>query len=429
MKKPKICGIICEYNPFHSGHKYHIDEARKISGADFVIAVMSGNFVQRGEPAIFDKWARTEMALKCGADMVLELPTAYALSSAEYFASGAVDILQKTGIVTHISFGSESFWDNAGVRKLSKIAELTLLGPSVDRKSLDKGASFAAASRNSVVTMPNDILATEYLRAMRRLDAKMEVVPVKRVGEGHVGYGSAISIRRFLADGKIDEAEKCMPAEAFEILQREIEAGRGPVNAKSFNNIVLADLRRLRVEGLRDKPFVSEGLEYKIYSAACESGSYEELVSRCTSKRYTSSRIRRIVFASMLGVKRKMLSEPVPYIRVLGMRRSCGRLKDMLDCSAKVPVITSKAKFMRSLEQDGGAMLRALPEKLTCKPSSTLSGMASGEFCVNEYDVYAKTAAEFLRVDNNAADLYSLAFKNAKSRVGASELTHPLIFV
>ena len=183
MKKPKICGIICEYNPFHSGHKYHIDKARKISGADFVIAVMSGNFVQRGEPAIFDKWARTEMALKCGADMVLELPTAYALSSAEYFASGAVDILQKTGIVTHISFGSESFWDNAGVRKLSKIAELTLLGPSVDRKSLDKGASFAAASRNSVVTMPNDILATEYLRAMRRLDAKMEVVPVKRVGE------------------------------------------------------------------------------------------------------------------------------------------------------------------------------------------------------------------------------------------------------
>ena len=429
MKKPKICGIICEYNPFHSGHKYHIDEARKISGADFVIAVMSGNFVQRGEPAIFDKWARTEMALKCGADMVLELPTAYALSSAEYFASGAVDILQKTGIVTHISFGSESFWDNAGVRKLSKIAELTLLGPSVDRKSLDKGASFAAASRNSVVTMPNDILATEYLRAMRRLDAKMEVVPVKRVGEGHVGYGSAISIRRFLADGKIDEAEKCMPAEAFEILQREIEAGRGPVNAKSFNNIVLADLRRLRVEGLRDKPFVSEGLEYKIYSAACESGSYEELVSRCTSKRYTSSRIRRIVFASMLGVKRKMLSEPVPYIRVLGMRRSCGRLKDMLDCSAKVPVITSKAKFMRSLEHDGGAMLRALPEKLTCKPSSALSGMASGEFCVNEYDAYAKTAAEFLRVDNNAADLYSLAFKNAKSRVGASELTHPLIFV
>ena len=124
-----------------------------------------------------------------------------------------------------------------------------------------------------------------------------------------------------------------------------------------------------------------------------------------------------------------MLSEPVPYIRVLVMRRSCGRLKDMLDCSAKVPVITSKAKFMRSLEQDGGAMLRALPEKLTCKPSSALSGMASGEFCVNEYDAYAKTAAEFLRVDNNATDLYSLAFKNAKSRVGASELTHPLIFV
>lgn len=417
MNNTKICGIICEYNPFHNGHMYQIAEARRLSEADYVIAVMSGNFVQRGEPAAFYKWARTEMALRCGADMVLELPTVFALSSAEYFASGAVDVLRKTGIVTHISFGSENFEGSDGVLALKNIAAATKNGPVVDSELLKNGASFAAASRNSVVTLPNDVLATEYLRAIERFGAKMEVVPIKRVGDGHVGKGSAMFIRELLAEGNLAETRKYMPAAAFEILQREIDNGKGPVKSENFSNIILADLRRLGVEGLRDNPFVSEGLEYKIYAAACESGSFSEFVSQCTSRRYTSSRIRRAAFASMLGIKRKMISAPVPYLRVLGMRRSCGALVDLLNTKAEVPVVTSKAKFLRSLELQRTDFDKESTEKI------------SGEFCANNICDGAKTTIDFLKVENTAADLYSLAFSNPNSRFGASEMTHPLVFV
>lgn len=416
MNKTKICGIICEYNPFHNGHMHQIAEARRLSGADYVIAVMSGDFVQRGEPAVIDKWARTEMALRCGADIVLELPTVFALSSAEYFATGAVDVLQKTGIVTHISFGSENFEGPDGAISLKKIASETKNGPVVDTELLKKGASFAAASRNSVVTLPNDVLATEYLRAIERLGAKLEVVPIKRVGDGHVGKGSAMFIRGLLSEGNLAETRKYMPAVAFEILQREINNGKGPVKAEMFGNVILADLRRLGVEGLRENPFVSEGLEYKIYAAACESGSFDEFVSQCTSKRYTSSRIRRAAFASMLGIKRKMLSVPVPYIRVLGMRRSCGELMDLLNLKAEVPVVTSKAKFLRALE----LRERSFEEEST--------KIFEGGFCANDVSYDAKISEDFFRIENIAADLYSLAFLNPKSRVASSEMTHPLVF-
>lgn len=394
MKKYNVCGIICEYNPFHNGHKFHVSEARRNSEADYVVAVMSGNFVQRGEPAILDKWARTEMALKCGVDMVLELPAVYALSSAEYFATGAVDLLKKTGIITHISFGSESFEGESGALELQKIADETLTGPVVNKDSLREGISFAAASRNSVVAKPNDVLATEYLRAINRLNANMKVLPIRRSGAGHSGEGSAMFIRSLIANKKISEVKNYMPAEAFAILQRELCDGRCPVYSKDFDKIVIADLRRLGVEGLRNRPFVSEGLEYKIYDAACRCSTFEELVAECTSKRYTASRIRRIVFASTLGILRQNVTAPVPYIRVLGMRRNCGALMDLLQHNASVPVILSKAKFLHRQE---------------CAEKNIVS--------------------ELFKIENNTADLYSLAFSDSKSRVGATELTHPLIFV
>ncbi|MBE7058578.1 MAG: nucleotidyltransferase family protein [Ruminococcaceae bacterium] len=394
MSELNVCGIICEYNPFHIGHEYQLAEAKKQTSADYMIVVMSGNFVQRGEPAVFDKWARAEMALKCGADMVLELPSVYALSSAEYFAAGAVDILNKTGVVTHISFGSESFEGEEGAIRLQKIADETINGPCVDKESLEKGCSFASASRNSAITMPNDILATEYLRALRRLGAEMKVVPVKRIGSGHTGEKSAMFIRKLLCEGEVNRATELMPQEAAEIIQREIDMGKGPVFLNEFDKIILADLRRLGTDGLKNSPFVSEGLEYKIYKAACENGTVEGVIRECTSKRYTSSRIRRIILSSSLGIARENLCKKVPYIRLLGMRRDCGALMEKLKSCARVPVITSKAKFIKQTDSYDGDL-----------------------------------AKEFLKIENNAADLYSLAFSGANSRLGATEMTHPLVFV
>lgn len=394
MNKLKVCGIICEYNPFHYGHAFQLSEARKAAAADYVIAVMSGDFVQRGEPAVINKWARAEMALKLGADMVLELPPSCAVSSAEYFASGAVGILQNTGIVTHISFGSESFEGQKGAAELLEIARKTPSGPVVDKDSLKKGASFAAASRDSVVAQPNDVLATEYLRAMQRLAAKMEIVPVRRKGDGYNGEGSAMHIRNMIFKGQLEQVEKYMPKEAFDILKREFNEGRGPIKIEDFDKIVLADLRRLGVEGLSKSPFISEGLEYKIFDAACRGGTIASVVEECTSKRYTSSRIRRIAFASMLGILRKNVETRPPYIRVLGMRRDCGALMEALNSSADIPIVTSKAKFLKDAE-----------------------------------DTHSEAVREFLKIESTAADLYALAYPSSECRQGASELTHPLVFV
>lgn len=394
MSKLNVCGVICEYNPFHIGHKYQLAEAKKQTSADYMIVVMSGNFVQRGEPAVFDKWARAEMALKSGADMVLELPAVYATASAQYFATGAVDVLAKTGVVSTLSFGSESFSGDEGAKELQRFVNETLSGPKVDKDLLKKGSSFAFAGRNSLVTMPNDVLATEYLRALNNLGADIKVMPIKRIGSGHTGEKSAMFIRKLLFEGDVRRAAELMPQEAAYIMQREIDMGKGPVFLKEFDKIILADLRRLGTDGLKNSPFVSEGLEYKIYKAACEHGTLEEVISECTSKRYTSSRIRRIILSSSLGIARENLCKQVPYIRLLGMRRDCGELMEKLKSCARVPVITSKAKFIKQTDS-----------------------------CDDDL------AREFLKIENNAADLYSLAFFGANSRLGATEMTHPLVFV
>ena len=149
MKNLNVAAVVCEYNPFHQGHWYHLKETRRICDADYIIAIMSGNFVQRGEPAIVGKWARTEMALRCGADLVVELPVPYALSSAQFFAAGAVDLICKMSVVTYLSFGSETFGGEAGTAKLERFACRTLHGPEIDKVSLRKGHSYAAAARTS----------------------------------------------------------------------------------------------------------------------------------------------------------------------------------------------------------------------------------------------------------------------------------------
>ena len=186
-----------------------------------------------------------------------------------------------------------------------------------------------------------------------------------------------------------------MPETAANLLEKEMEMGKSPVLSEHFDQTVLAALRFLGAEGLRSCPFVAEGLEYKIYSAACSATSFETLIRTCTSLRYTASRIRRIVFAAILGITREMIKMPAPYIRILGMNRGCGPLMDALTECACVPVITSKAKFLKSAAD--------LPETAPAKL--------------------------FLRTENRAAELYALGYPARDQRIGCSELTHPLIYV
>ena len=392
-KRWKAAAVICEYNPFHMGHQYHLEETRRISGAEYVIAVMSGNFVQRGEPAIADKWLRTEMALRGGADLVVELPAAYALSSAQYFASGAVDLICKMSVVTHLSFGSETFGGEGGAAELERFALRTPHGPELDRGSLRGGRSYAAAAHRPGVAAPNDVLGAEYIRALHRHASEIRPITVTRKGSAHDQPGSAGQIRSLIgsASSAAEQAswKALMPETAANLLEKEMETGKSPVLSEHFDQTVLAALRFLGAEGLRSCPFVAEGLEYKIYSAACSATSFETLIRTCTS------RIRRIVFAAILGITREMIKMPAPYIRILGMNRGCGPLMDALTERACVPVITSKAKFLKSAAD--------LPETAPAKL--------------------------FLRTENRAAELYALGYPAQDQRIGCSELTHPLIYV
>ncbi len=290
-----VVGIIAEYNPFHAGHALHIRETRRRLGDCAVVAVMSGNFVQRGECAVFDKWTRARTALEGGADLVLELPTVWAASSAERFAQGAVDLLEAAGVVTHLSFGSEC----GDVDRLQRVAAC-LDGPRYPdalRRFLDAGLPFAACRQAAVgellrpeladlLSGPNNNLGIEYIRALNAVKSEIQPVTVPRAGAahdggGHPAYPSASFLRERLLAGDL-------PAENPACL------GYGERGA-------LAVLRTMGEEDFAALPDCGEGLSHRIYQAVRRGRTLEEIYDLAKTKRYAHSRIRRAVLWERWG--------------------------------------------------------------------------------------------------------------------------------
>ena len=261
----KVLGIVSEYNPLHSGHVYHIKASLEKTGATHTICVMSGHFVQRGEPALVDKWARTTMALQSGIDLVLELPVVFSCASAELFAYGAVRTLHHTGIVDYLSFGSEQ----GELGSLWRIASALYDEPAVYRdllrKHLSDGHSFPVAREKAltgylrglpenIMSQSNNILAIEYLKALKSLRSNMQPTTIKRHGSSYQStvinqsFSSASAIRSFLKDGgSINNPLLAgnLPEASLRILQECFQNGRGPVYAKPFANIILHKLRMM----------------------------------------------------------------------------------------------------------------------------------------------------------------------------------------
>ena len=252
-------GIICEYNPFHLGHARMLEGLRRQYDAPLVCA-MSGNFVQRGDAAVAHKHARAEMAVRCGADLVLELPTPWAMASAERFADGGVELLTSTGVVSHLAFGSE-----CGDLTALQAAEAALSRPELMpriRQLLAQGMAYAPARQQAaeelgapprMLSRPNDILAIEYLKALRRQKAPMEPLAVLRQGAGHDGTpsgdtASASYLRTLLRSGRTDEALSYLPAPAAQVLRRELALGQAPADLSYCQRAILARLRQLREE-------------------------------------------------------------------------------------------------------------------------------------------------------------------------------------
>lgn len=349
-----VYGIVAEYNPFHNGHKYQIDEIRKSSDCEGIVAVMSGNFVQRGEPAIMSKYKRAQAALKNGVDLVIELPVQYAVSSAERFSFSAVSILNSLGIVDKLSFGSEC----GDVGKLIKAAE-AVMSDTVNSEiveQLKEGANYPVARMNAVekffgretaliLKNPNNILAVEYIKALKKLNSNIIPHTVLRVGAEHDSkketerIASASMIREKLL--KKESIDDFIPANVLSIYKNEIGLGFAPADIKALETAVLASLRLKKADDFKLLPDVSEGIENRIISASKTSGTLAELYDSAKTKRYTHSRIRRIVLYSFLGITKELQNKPPFYIRVLGFNEN-GKflLKDAKD-KASLPIVTN----------------------------------------------------------------------------------------
>lgn len=360
-------GIIAEYNPFHLGHQYQLTALRRMLGEDCaVVAVMSGNYVQRGDFALLPKHFRAEMALRCGVDLVLELPTVYAMATAETFARGGVGILHAAGVVTHLCFGSEC-GEIAPLQEAAACLDSEEYRAALGRM-LGKGRSFAAArqeaaesvlqKRVSCLEQPNNNLGIEYLRALQRLNSSMTPITVQRMGAAHDSHqaaetASASLIRRQILAG--EDGTAWMPPAAAEVLYRAMEEGMCPASRDRCERAVLAVLRRMDEEEFRPYDGGGEGLYHRFYQALGQSATVEELLERCKTRRYAMSRLRRMVMASYLSLEPPP-SAP-PYLRVLGAtERGRGLLRQMKK-AASLPVLT-KAADVRRLGGEAEAFLR-----------------------------------------------------------------------
>ena len=351
----KTAGIICEYNPFHNGHLYQIHKTRE-NGATHIICVMSGNFVQRGDLSIIPKAAKAQMAIDNGADLVLELPVVWSLSSAENFAKGAVGILKNTGICDYLSFGSEC----ADIKKLKKAAN-AVLDEAVDKKIgyyLEQGTSFVNARAKAIqdlygseteqiISSPNDILGIEYLNALT--GSEIEPIVIKRdtahdADSDSPFKKSAAQIRELILKSDIS-FKQAMSHAAYETLRQYAKIGQCPNTVEDIDKAVMAVLRRFEAEDFKNYADVSEGLENRLYNAVRQSGSVNEILLRAKSKRYTMARIRRIILSAYLGIGKGYSNSEVPYLRVLGMNENGKELLREMKNTSKKPIILKYSDF------------------------------------------------------------------------------------
>lgn len=350
-------GIIAEYNPFHNGHAYHL-HATRLMGATHTVVVMSGNYTQRGEAACFSKAARCRAALQCGADLVIELPLPFACASAQTFAKGAVALLQALGCVDLLSFGCEC----GDTEKIIRAARLlTAVDGSPELKeALKSGVSFPRARElalaqltsdeiSGILRSPNNLLAAEYVKALNRFGSTIRPMAVARERVGHDegvpngGFASASYLRGCFNSGNADMAFLLMPPKAAEIFRREINVGRAPYLSANAQTAILSYLRRLSTAQLRDLPDVTEGLENRIREAVEASTSLEELLARIKTKRYTHSRLRRIVLSAYLGINSDYSRLTPPYIRVLGFNTRGREILSAAKHTASLPIVSRKA--------------------------------------------------------------------------------------
>ncbi|GIP36757.1 UPF0348 protein YlbM [Paenibacillus sp. J31TS4] len=370
----RTVGLIVEYNPLHNGHVYHFEQAKRLTGAEAAVAVMSGHFLQRGEPAVVGKWARAEMALRMGADLVLELPVAYACQPAEWFAYGAVATLERTGVVDALCFGSESgdlAWLSALADGLSaeSAAFRTALAARL-KQGLPYPAAYGEAAGDTLpeadarrLAEPNNTLGLHYLLALRRLGSRIEPATVTRHKAGYhdreaadARIASATALRRMLGEDGLEALRPYVPHSTYEVLTQELAAGRGPVDWDRFVPALLHQLVTRPAAELESLAEVREGLEHRILQAlprlqpAAGTIRFEELLAALKTKRYTRTKLQRTLLRILLNHRKDQLARPIlaegpSYLRVLGFTSRGQALLKRMKRTATRPVIAQAGRF------------------------------------------------------------------------------------
>lgn len=365
----RVLGIIAEYNPFHNGHLYHIAKSKKETGAEYVIAVISGNFVQRGNTSIINKWKKAKMALLNGVDLVIELPTVYSISSAENFAEGAIKTFNSLGIVDTISFGMET----NDISTLNNIANVLFNEPkeyiTILSHELKKGNSFPKARENALMMYLNDIkryanvlsgsnniLGIEYLKAMRKTKSTITPIGIKRekvlYNDKYIvdEFASATAIRKMLMTKQLNDISKVMPRNSYLLLGEELKQGHYVVDISRFEKEIIYTLRKMSVEDIAKLPDVSEGLENSMKNAADSCNTLEELINIVKTKRFTQTRIQRILLYALLGIDKKQMETSkkiTPYVRILGFNNKGKELiSEMMKLNPKLNIVTSVKKYI-----------------------------------------------------------------------------------
>lgn len=359
----KVLGIIAEYNPFHNGHLYHLKESVGIADPDYTVCVMSGNFMQRGEPAITDKWNRAEMAVKNGIDLVLELPFAFACNNAEYFAYGAVDILNRIGCVTHLSFGSEAgdlsalmktagFLTHESDELKAGIREYSEQGLSFPKARYEAVRKCMGEDCSDVLKSANNILAVEYLKQLQLSESSIEPLTIKRYGTGYhdketfEDIASATAIRHKIGKtGSSEDVFEFIPTATYQVL-KSIDKGVNTI-FDDFYKLLIYKILTSETEELRAILSATEGLENRVKNAVSRSVDMDSLIKSVLSKRYTDTRIRRLMSHILIGLKkesfREIIDKRINYARVLGFSRKGAELLKQIKKEEQntIPVLTN----------------------------------------------------------------------------------------
>lgn len=350
----KICAVIAEYNPFHLGHLKQIDYVKTVLKAERVVVIMSGNFTQRGEVALLNKFERARHAVISGADAVIELPTVFATANAETFATGAINILHSLGVIDGICFGVESGEKYEYLELASALLNESKEFKKALKEHLDKGVSLAKAKflavkdvygdkfNEQLINSPNNVLGLEYTKAILKNKSDIEIFPMLRDGDHNditlkKGETSATSIRNAIKTGKIKKVKPCVPPFVYKDLTDYPFA---------FDKLCMAKLITTSVQDLKKIADCTEGLENRIKALSKDNRTIDALIDKVTTKRYPATRIRRILTANLLGIEEKFVKECLSetlYAKVLAVDSNKMDIVSTLAKSSKVPVLTRKS--------------------------------------------------------------------------------------